>query len=83
MSTVKEEPTTRIQQGMLILDPGDGIGTPTVWTVLSSGEAPKTLIAHYGSCSCKSTLNKSGLPKGWKIINNRVLADLLLKEPGG
>lgn len=53
--------------GMLLLDDEE---RPTIWTVVSA----RTIVAHYGSCSAKATLRGSGLPHGWRIVNNQTLA---------
>lgn len=56
---------TKLESGMLLLDPE----SRTVYAVVSA----KTVIAHHGSCSERATLSRSGLPKGWRVINNRAL----------
>lgn len=63
----------KLDVGMLLLDPSG----PTVYTATSKS----TIVAHHGSMSEKATLRKPGVvPKGWRVINNRVLAKKLLDE---
>jgi hypothetical protein len=63
---------------MLLAPPGDGVPTPTVWTV--SSESRKTIIAHYGDIKAEATLTKAEVPDGWSVIGNRALAEKLLEE---
>lgn len=61
--------------GTLLLDPGDGSGSTraTIWTVASA----RTLTAAVEGLVMKGTLSKAGLPEGWRVIDNRVLAHTL------
>lgn len=62
--------------GTLLLDPGDGLASPALWSVKS---ATKLICARDGVIA-EATLTKSGLPEGWKIINNRAIARELAKH---
>lgn len=55
---------------MLLLDPGDGLPSPTVWTVVSG----RTLICYREGVRAEAKLTKNGLPKDWLVIENRSLA---------
>ncbi len=71
--------STKLEPGMLVLDPGEGENPrPMIWTVISA----RTVIAHYGDCSARATLRASGLPKGWRIVNNRPLAKHIFESFG-
>jgi hypothetical protein len=66
-----------LEQGMLLLAPSEGeYSSPKIYTVLSA----KTVVCHHGNCTEKATLSKSGLPKGWRIINNAPLAKYLVES---
>ena len=69
----------KLEPGELILDPGEGENPhPTLWTVISA----RTIIASYGDVSARATLKASGLPKGWRRVNNRPLAKHILESFG-
>lgn len=59
--------------GTLLFDPGDATGNATIWTVATA----RTLTASVEGLAMKATLTKAGLPEGWKIIDNRVLAQTI------
>lgn len=76
MTTGQSDGTT-LERGMLLIGPGSETASPCVWCVSSSG----VLIAHSGGCIISATLRRRGkLPKGWRVINNATLADLLAAE---
>lgn len=55
--------------GTLLLDP-TGSGSPILWSVKNSTK----LICVRDGAIMEATLTKPGLPKGWKIIENRAIA---------
>lgn len=58
--------------GTLLFNPNEA-DRPIIWTVA----AARTLIANSDDIAMKGVLTKAGLPEGWKIINNRALAQTM------
>lgn len=65
MSDLKLEP------GMLLLQPSEGEGQrPKVWAVRSA----RTILHYSDGVVQTATLTKSGLPKGWQVVESIALA---------
>lgn len=60
----------KLEPGMLLLQPSEGSLHPKVWTVRS----PRTLIHYSEGIVQTATLTKSGLPKGWQMVESIALA---------
>lgn len=76
MAETEERP---LEPGMLLLGGLQGVaGEPldSIWTVKSAGKRSATIIKHSERVSATASLRTNSLPPGWRILNNRALAQL-------